>query len=74
MKFCFWALLSVDDLKFLYIPSTIGKIPVINDQTINSLLIDHSLFEFMHPNEIELAKSDLSRFVQAKTLVGSVTR
>lgn len=70
---CFWSILTMSDLEFVYIPSTVSSIR-ISGQAIGDLLLHHSLFEFMHPNEIALAKSDLSSFFQLKTLAGSVTR
>jgi hypothetical protein len=72
---CFWSLLSPDKLTFLYIPLSIGNIKIsTNYTTIGDILLHHSLYEFMHPNEIDLAKSDLSSFLKLKTLAGSVTR
>lgn len=70
---CFWSLLSLDNLKFIYIPSSVSDIRV-SGYSIGDLLLHHSLFEFMHPNEIALAKTDLSSFLKFKTLAGSVTR
>jgi hypothetical protein len=74
---CFWSLLSFDKLEFIHIPSSIGKIKITteNDETtIQDVLLHRSLFEFMHPNEIKMAKNDLSSFLKLKTLAGSVTR
>ncbi|KAL7316446.1 hypothetical protein PS15m_005534 [Mucor circinelloides] len=74
---CFWSLLSLDTLEFIHIPSSIGKIKIStenNQTTIRDVLLHRSLFEFMHPSEIRLAKNDLSSFLKLKTLAGSVTR
>jgi len=74
---CFWSLLSLDTLEFIHIPSPIGKIKIStedNQTTIRDVLLHRSLFEFMHPSEIRLAKNDLSSFLKLKTLAGSVTR
>lgn len=74
---CFWSLLSLNSLEFVYIPSSIRKIKIAteNDQTtIQDVLLHRSLFEFMHPSEIGMAKNDLSSFLKLKTLAGSVTR
>ncbi|KAI8988225.1 hypothetical protein BDF20DRAFT_833099 [Mycotypha africana] len=72
---CFWSLLSLDNLEFLYIPTVVGRRKILNtNQTLEDILLHHSLYEFMHPTEIELAKSDLSNFLNLKILAGSVTR
>ncbi|GAA5811743.1 hypothetical protein MFLAVUS_005186 [Mucor flavus] len=70
---CFWSLLSLDNLKFIYIPEPVANIN-ISGTFIKDILLHHSLYEFIHPNEIELAKHDLSSFLKVKTLAGSVTR
>lgn len=70
---CFWSLLSLDDLRFIYIPEYVANIKV-SGTYIKEILSNHSLYEFIHPNEIELAKCDLSSFLKIKTLSGSVTR
>lgn len=70
---CFWSLLSLDNLKFIYIPEPVANIN-ISGTFVKEILLDHSLYEFIHPNEIELAKHDLSSFLKVKTLAGSVTR
>ncbi|GAN02609.1 hypothetical protein MAM1_0025c02053 [Mucor ambiguus] len=74
---CFWSLLSLDSLEFVHIPSSIRKIKIAtenNQTTIQDVLMHRSLFEFMHPSEIGMAKNDLSSFLKLKTLAGSVTR
>lgn len=70
---CFWSLLSLDNLKFIYIPEPVANIN-ISGTFVKDILLHHSLYEFIHPNEIELAKHDLSSFLKVKTLAGSVTR
>ncbi|GAA5806002.1 hypothetical protein HPULCUR_011530 [Helicostylum pulchrum] len=69
---CFWSLLSLDNLKFIYIPEPVANIN-ISGTSVKEILLDHSLYEFIHPNEIELAKHDLSSFLKVKNLAGSVT-
>jgi hypothetical protein len=72
---CFWSLLSLQDLRFLYIPLSIGTIQIPTaGQSIQELLLNRSLFEFIHPSELELARSDLSSFLKLQMLAGSVTR
>lgn len=72
---CFWSLLSKDNFKFLYVPISVGKLKASTDgRSIADILLHHSLFDIMHPNEIELAKNDLTRFLKLKVLAGSVTR
>ncbi|KAG2207883.1 hypothetical protein INT47_010867 [Mucor saturninus] len=70
---CFWSLLSLDEMKFIYIPSSVSDTRVAG-HSIGNLLLHHSLYEFMHPNETALAKFDLSSFLKLNTLAGSVTR
>ncbi|KAF1802699.1 hypothetical protein FB192DRAFT_1280029 [Mucor lusitanicus] len=74
---CFWSLLSLDSLEFVHIPSSVRKIKIATERdqtTIQDVLLHRSLFEFMHPSEIGMAKNDLSSFLKLKTLAGSVTR
>lgn len=72
---CFWSVLSHQDLKFLYVPLSISAIKIPNtNQSIQDLLLNRSLFEFIHPSELELARSDLSSFLRLQMLAGSVTR
>lgn len=72
---CFWSLLSKEDFIFLYIPASIGRIKITpNGQSIKDTLLHRSLYDIMHPIEIDLAKADLSRFLKLKVLAGSVTR
>ncbi|KAI8069743.1 uncharacterized protein B0P05DRAFT_550659 [Gilbertella persicaria] len=56
---CFWALLSTE-LEFIY--------------TSYYSLDRHSLWDFIHPEEVLLAKRDLVRFIQTNQSNGSVTR
>ncbi|KAI8647276.1 hypothetical protein BD408DRAFT_439446 [Parasitella parasitica] len=74
---CFWSLLSLDKLEFKYVPLSVGNIKISaenNQITIQDVLLHRSVFEFMHPSEIKMAKQDLSSFLKLKTLAGSVTR
>lgn len=71
---CFWGLLTTDEFKFLYLPSFISDLHITNDKTIKDVIFNRSIFELMHPNEVELAKADFNNFVKLKTLSGSITR
>lgn len=71
---CAWAILSVNDFKFVYILACLGKIQVTHNLTIQDIVLNLSIFDLMHPNEVELAKNDLTNFINLKTLSGSVTR
>ncbi|KAI9022856.1 hypothetical protein CLU79DRAFT_751047 [Phycomyces nitens] len=71
---CFWALLSLNQLRFIYLSASVGNKEVLEGKTIRDLLLHKSLLEFVHHEEVDLAKSDLSTFVRMKTLAGSVTR
>ncbi|KAL0090851.1 GATA-type zinc finger transcription factor [Phycomyces blakesleeanus] len=71
---CFWALLSLNELSFIYLPASVGDKEVLGGRTIRDLLLNRSLLDFVHHEEVDLAKSDLSTFVRMKTLAGSVTR
>ncbi|CAO3617540.1 unnamed protein product [Cunninghamella echinulata] len=42
--------------------------------TIQDLILNRSLYEFIHPEERALAQSDLTCFLRRKTLLGAVTR
>ncbi|KAI9301211.1 hypothetical protein BJ944DRAFT_9384 [Cunninghamella echinulata] len=42
--------------------------------TIQDLILNRSLYEFIHPEERALAQNDLSCFLRRKTLLGAVTR
>lgn len=59
---CIWALLTRTDLKF------------INSSRDNDKLKGQSLFNFIHPDEVSLAKRDLYKFMNSDLLGGSVTR
>ncbi|KAI8094977.1 uncharacterized protein B0P05DRAFT_169338 [Gilbertella persicaria] len=73
---CFWSILSLDDnLRFLSISQKMGTAKISDSGlTTKDVLLYRSLFDFMHPSEIELAKADIARFLKLKTLAGSVTR
>ncbi|ORE01612.1 hypothetical protein BCV72DRAFT_70052 [Rhizopus microsporus var. microsporus] len=71
---CAWTILSLNNFKFVYIPACLGKIHVTRDLTIQDVLLNLSIFDLMHPNEVELAKADLFNFIKLKTLSGSITR
>ncbi|CEI88479.1 hypothetical protein RMCBS344292_02867 [Rhizopus microsporus] len=65
---CFWAILSVDNFRFIYV-SDITRRSQIKDR-----ILDHSLLNFIHPEELPLAKADLLHFMKIKSLAGAVTR
>ncbi|KAI9279548.1 hypothetical protein BY458DRAFT_487795 [Sporodiniella umbellata] len=71
LKACFWGLLSIDNLHFVYLPQlpnhTYEGSPI-------DLLLSQSLLEFVHPEERPMAKVDLSKFIELKPLAGAVTR
>ncbi|KAI9490773.1 hypothetical protein BDB00DRAFT_790018 [Zychaea mexicana] len=64
---CSWSLLDNDTFNVLYLSRTLPD-------DIRSTVMGRSLFNFMHPDEVDLAQMDLKRFVTARTLSGSVTR
>lgn len=65
---CFWAILSADDFRFIYV-SDITRSSQIKDR-----ILDHSLLKFIHPEELPLAKADLLHFMKIKSLASAVTR
>ncbi|CAG8438499.1 14340_t:CDS:2 [Acaulospora colombiana] len=67
---CFWSLLSIKDLSFIYISSWLSK--ALGPE--QSLLLGTSFFDYVHPQDQDSAKRDLSDFVKKKTLTCSVTR
>ncbi|KAI9282811.1 hypothetical protein BC943DRAFT_107484 [Umbelopsis sp. AD052] len=62
---CFWALLSHGDLNFVYLPLSMAA---------RDRFFGKTFFDFVHPEEAVFARQDLSNFMQAHTLGGSVTR
>ncbi|CAG8700293.1 16361_t:CDS:2, partial [Acaulospora morrowiae] len=66
---CFWSLLSIKDLSFIYISSWLAK--ALGPE--QSLLLGTSFFDYVHPQDQDIAKRDLSDFVKKKTLTCSVT-
>ncbi|OBZ91261.1 hypothetical protein A0J61_00667 [Choanephora cucurbitarum] len=62
MSSCVWALLSIGPLNFVYASH------------YQERLHGHSLWDYIHPEEISLAKRDLSNFINSNKLGGSVTR
>ena len=71
---CFWALLSLENFDFIYLPNFITDIQIGFGETPGDILLHRSLLQFIHPEELALAKIDLENFVQIKTLAGAVTR
>ncbi|KAI8329577.1 hypothetical protein BD560DRAFT_416662 [Blakeslea trispora] len=74
---CFWSILTHanNDLKFLHVSQKIGSSFLLNTCiTMNKALVHHSLFEFIHPSETEMAKRDMMHSIKQRTLAGSVTR
>ncbi|KAI9470960.1 MAG: hypothetical protein EXX96DRAFT_623140 [Benjaminiella poitrasii] len=73
--FCFWSLLTIQDLKFLYVPSYVGNILIsITGSPIQDVLLHKSLFDLIHPDEVEVAKTDLTNYLKLKTPAGSITK
>ncbi|KAL0073801.1 hypothetical protein J3Q64DRAFT_1685388, partial [Phycomyces blakesleeanus] len=68
-KTCFWSLLSITNLSFVYASPSLSPQFQNHDQ-----LIGHSLLDLIHPEEVTLARRDLYRFIDSNTLAGSVTR
>lgn len=67
---CFWALLSYDDLNFLYISKhLLYSQPFKYNQLINSNLID-----LIHKDEQEMARKDFETYKNSNSLHGSTTR
>jgi isopropylmalate/homocitrate/citramalate synthase len=61
---CIWAILSIGELGF------------VNTSSIydSQLLKGRSLYQLIHPEEVALAKRDLSIFMNSNMIGGSVTR
>ncbi|KAI5985362.1 hypothetical protein EDD15DRAFT_2476516 [Pisolithus albus] len=66
---CYWSLLS-SDLSFIYLDPILAS--HLDDQA--SLLLGKSLLCFVHPEEQETARNDLTGALEQKTMHGSVTR
>ncbi|KAL7417192.1 hypothetical protein BDY24DRAFT_162440 [Mrakia frigida] len=66
---CYWSLLT-SDLEFLYLD------PVLQHHmgAQHHSMLGTSLFSYLHPEELEQAKTDLKGIVDSGTLFGSVTR
>ncbi|ORE06369.1 hypothetical protein BCV72DRAFT_305566 [Rhizopus microsporus var. microsporus] len=65
---CFWAILSADNFRFIYVSDTTRR------SHIKDRILNHSLLNFIHPEELPLAKADLLHFMKIKTLASAVTR
>lgn len=69
---CYWALLSLNDnFQFIHLPE-LGR-DIYGKSPVDTLLFQ-SLFNFIHPQELPLAKADLLNFMKIKSLAGAVTR
>ena len=74
---CFWSILTFkdNDLTFLHISQKIASAFLLNTCiTMSKAFIHRSLFEFIHPNEADMAKRDILNFIKQGALAGSVTR
>lgn len=71
---CFWALLSLENFEYLYLPDFITDTQIALGKTPADILLCQSLLQFIHPDELSLAKTDLLNFIRIKTLAGAVTR
>jgi hypothetical protein len=71
---CFWALLSLDNFEFIHLPNFITDAEIALGKSAADILINHSLLDFIHPDELSLATTDLLNFIRTKTLAGAVTR
>lgn len=72
---CFWALLSSQDFEFIYLPEFVNQVSIGYDgKTPGDILLSSSLLDFIHPEELALAKADLLNFIRIKNLAGAVTR
>ncbi|KAI9319777.1 hypothetical protein BX666DRAFT_1916121 [Dichotomocladium elegans] len=70
---CFWALLSPEHFRFLYLTHSAAKIIINQDKTIADLLMHRSLLDFIHPDEKRSAQIDLGKFQNTRTPAGSIT-
>ncbi|KAG6374487.1 hypothetical protein JVT61DRAFT_4530 [Boletus reticuloceps] len=66
---CYWSLLS-SDLHFIYLDPVLAS--HLDDQA--DLLIGKSLLHFVHPNEKDSARADLTEALEQRTMHGTVTR
>lgn len=71
---CYWALLSLENFEFIYLPSLVTDNEIVYGVKAGDMLMSKSLLDFIHPDELSLATTDLLNFVQIKTLAGAVTR
>ncbi|KAL9538464.1 hypothetical protein MBANPS3_010913 [Mucor bainieri] len=71
---CYWALLSLEKFEFIYLPSLVTDIQMDYGVKAGDMLRSKSLLDFIHPDELSLATTDLLNFVRIKTLAGAVTR
>jgi hypothetical protein len=71
---CFWALLSLENFEFIYLPDFVTEVQIGYGKTPGDILLSRSLLQFIHPEELALAKADLLNFIRIKTLAGAVTR
>ncbi|CAG8500318.1 4677_t:CDS:2 [Paraglomus occultum] len=67
---CFWALLSLRDLTFVYISPSLRKALGVEYEAV----LGTSFFDYFHPDEEKIARHDLTKFVQRDSTCGSVTR
>ncbi|KAG1120615.1 hypothetical protein G6F42_012706 [Rhizopus arrhizus] len=71
---CYWALLSLEKFEFIYLPSLVTDIQMDYGVKAGDMLKSKSLLDFIHPDELSLATTDLLNFIRIKTLAGAVTR
>lgn len=71
---CFWALLSLENFEYIYLPGFITDTQIALGKTPADILLTHSLLQFIHPDELLMAQTDLLNFVKIKTLAGAITR
>ncbi|CEP09157.1 hypothetical protein [Parasitella parasitica] len=71
---CYWALLTLENFEFIYLPSLVSDIHIAYGVKAGDVLMSKSLLDFIHPDELSLATTDLLNFVRIKTLAGAVTR
>ncbi|CAO3598748.1 unnamed protein product [Absidia cylindrospora] len=73
MSSCFWALLSLPNYEFLYLPTLIMN-TTVDRHSIKDLLLGRPFIDLIHPDERLMAKDDFSNFTDLNTLAGAVTR
>jgi hypothetical protein len=71
---CYWALLGLEEFDYLYISDYLSSFILPCGRSPHELLIYQSLFQFIHPDEMEAAKLDLENFIKIRSLAGAVTR